>query len=314
MWNYVSVFVKVAVTGSLLGWFFVQLDLTKTFALLQTVHLGYILFVFALCVGTIGLLALRWQLLLGALHIRLPFKEVCRITFISNFFHYLFPSKLGGDAVRIFYVVKLTGRPVELILSTLVDRCVGVVALMSVPFVVILILRPTGRLYEVVGLAYALVSAFLLLAIAVGLGVGRGSLSLLSARPGTKLGSLVHSLRSFLHLYTQQKGILLQTFWIATATHVLNIAIYYSLGVSLGEGSRVLDFFYFVPMVFLATLLPVSLGGLGVREWTFVYFFTELGMPRHTALSISLLNLLVKIGASLIGAVLYLARGRSHDG
>jgi uncharacterized membrane protein YbhN (UPF0104 family) len=64
----------------------------------------------------------------------------------------------------------------------------------------------------------------------------------------------------------------------------------------------------------LATALPISIGGIGVGEWTFVYIFTKLGTSKEMAISISLIYLLVRLTECVIGAALYLmARGRVRD-
>lgn len=313
IWKGVNALAKVVVTATLLGWLFLHLDYANTQDLFQKSYPGDILLVFTFTLLGTGMGALRWQILLGGLQIRVPFKEICAITFISNFFTHLLPTRIGGEAVRLYYVNKLSKRPAEVIFSILIDRYIGVVALMSMPLTVIVIHRPTSRLHEIVGLVYVAVSAFLLLTMALGLMLNRCLTPLGSEKSeDTPWHALLHSPRSFLHLYAGQTGLLLQTLGISVASHLLNIAIYYHLATSLGERNcGVLDFFYFVPMTVLSTMLPISLGGHGVREWTFVHLFTELGMPRQTALSISLLALLVKIGTSSIGGVLYLAKGIS---
>jgi len=297
---------KGIATASLLGWFFFQFDLPETLALLRRVHPGYVFVPFTLAVVVIGMGAMRWRLLLGVLQLRRPFKEICAVTFISNFFNSFLPSKLGGEAVRAYYGVKITGRPGEVVLSILIDRYIGLVGLMSLPLAVILVRRPTGGLQETVGFVYAAVSALLLVAVFMSLLIRSGSLTPSSKTPQTRVVALLQDVKSSLQLYGQHKGVLLQALGISVAIHILAIAIYYALGASFGEGKHLLDFMYFIPMVTLAAMMPVSLGGLGVREWTFVYLFTELGIPLQTALLISLLNLLVKTGAGLIGAVLYL--------
>ena len=43
-----------------------------------------------------------------------------------------------------------------------------------------------------------------------------------------------------------------------------------------------------LPLVTLVTLIPVSIGGAGVREWLYVELFGSLGMRAEAALSLSL--------------------------
>ena len=45
----------------------------------------------------------------------------------------------------------------------------------------------------------------------------------------------------------------------------------------------------FVPMVSLLTLLPLSLNGMGVREWGCALFLAPLGVSEAQALTLSIL-------------------------
>jgi uncharacterized protein (TIRG00374 family) len=67
-------------------------------------------------------------------------------------------------------------------------------------------------------------------------------------------------------------------------------------------------FFVFIPLIQIVSLLP-SLGGLGIREGAFVYFFKEFVQPEY-ALAISILYLAPMIFSSFFGGVIYMFYGR----
>lgn len=58
----------------------------------------------------------------------------------------------------------------------------------------------------------------------------------------------------------------------------------------------------FVPAVLIAQVLPISLGGLGIREGLFVLFLHPLGIPDSQAIALGLLLYLLNLVASLLGA------------
>jgi hypothetical protein len=58
-------------------------------------------------------------------------------------------------------------------------------------------------------------------------------------------------------------------------------------------------------------MAPVSMNGFGVREATFGYYFTHLGLPLESALLVSFIGAVLVILFSLSGGVVYLARLRS---
>jgi hypothetical protein len=66
-----------------------------------------------------------------------------------------------------------------------------------------------------------------------------------------------------------------------------------------------------VPISGVVQMLPVSVGGLGVRESTFVFYLKSLGMARQSALTLSLMSWILILVFSVSGAVAYLLR-RKH--
>ena len=62
------------------------------------------------------------------------------------------------------------------------------------------------------------------------------------------------------------------------------VAVAYALRVNIGAS----DLAVIVPMSFIVQMLPVSVNGFGVREATFTFYFTRLGLPIESALLVSL--------------------------
>ena len=64
-----------------------------------------------------------------------------------------------------------------------------------------------------------------------------------------------------------------------------------------------------VPISFVVQMAPVSVNGFGVREATFTYYFSRIGLPIESALVVSFMGAGLIILFSLSGAVAYLLRG-----
>jgi uncharacterized integral membrane protein len=65
-----------------------------------------------------------------------------------------------------------------------------------------------------------------------------------------------------------------------------------------------------VPVSFIVQMLPVSMNGFGVREATFGFYFTRLGLPLESALLLSFIGAALIMLFSLSGGVTYMARLR----
>jgi uncharacterized membrane protein YbhN (UPF0104 family) len=66
----------------------------------------------------------------------------------------------------------------------------------------------------------------------------------------------------------------------------------------------------FVPAVAIVQVLPITVGGLGVREGAFVLFLVPLGVPEEKALALGLLVYAINLVVSLLGAPAFAIRGR----
>jgi hypothetical protein len=63
-----------------------------------------------------------------------------------------------------------------------------------------------------------------------------------------------------------------------------------------------------VPISLIVQMLPVSVNGFGVREATFGFYLTRLGLPLESALALSFIGAVVVMLFSTSGAFVYLAR------
>jgi hypothetical protein len=68
-----------------------------------------------------------------------------------------------------------------------------------------------------------------------------------------------------------------------------------------------------VPVSFIVQMLPISMNGFGVREATFGFYFTRLGLPLESALLMSFVGAAVIMLFSLSGGAVYLARVRAQS-
>jgi uncharacterized membrane protein YbhN (UPF0104 family) len=88
------------------------------------------------------------------------------------------------------------------------------------------------------------------------------------------------------------------------------VLMYACIGWSLGAQVTLAQFAITVPITSLFLILPISVGGLGVREWSFKLLYQPIGVTAPMAVVMSLLVYLVgNIVPGIIGGVIYLIRG-----
>jgi hypothetical protein len=87
---------------------------------------------------------------------------------------------------------------------------------------------------------------------------------------------------------------------------VFYLAIVYALKIPITASELAV----IVPISLVVQMLPVSVNGLGLREATFSFYFTRLGLPIESAVLLSLMGAAVLMIFSLSGAAVYVSRGR----
>lgn len=92
-----------------------------------------------------------------------------------------------------------------------------------------------------------------------------------------------------------------------TVQHLLRIAGVVLVARSLGVVAELPAFFALVPAAFLAAMVPLTIGGWGVREASFVYFLGVAGVVAPAALATSILFGLTRILIGLFGGLVWLA-------
>jgi hypothetical protein len=99
---------------------------------------------------------------------------------------------------------------------------------------------------------------------------------------------------------------------LSIGVHLSGILFFFCLGQGLGLALNAWQYFVIVPLVVVATLLPLSFNGLGVREGALVLLTAALGAEVYPAqaIALGLVSSLVILVVSLIGGVFYILGAR----
>jgi uncharacterized membrane protein YbhN (UPF0104 family) len=86
----------------------------------------------ALLVVPLLISAIRWRGLLHPQGIYLPLSKCLQLTFVGQFYSIMLPGVTGGDLVKIIYTARLTGSKTKSLITILLDRVIGLIALMTI--------------------------------------------------------------------------------------------------------------------------------------------------------------------------------------
>lgn len=256
----------------------------------------------------------RWRILLSSQNIHPPIWATFKLSLIGNFFNFAMPGGVGGDVVKAFYFAKDNpGSRVVALTSVLMDRVLGLFAMILMAFFVMLVdlehILKTPTLTTLFIFISALSFGFFtaLSVIFSGYIYSRRwihkVISLLPLR--VKLLKVYESL----HLYGKDKKrlvwVLLLSF-VAQTSSVLFLAL---VGKAANFDVNLWTYLLVAPLGFMATAIPISPAGVGVGQAAFYFLFnlylqrdSEIGPTVITAFQIATFTV------SLLGAVFYLKR------
>jgi uncharacterized protein (TIRG00374 family) len=264
----------------------------------------------------------QWVMLLSLQRIHLRFRKTLSFYFVGAFFNNFLPANIGGDIVRVYDVYKESGMPDQTIAATVTDRLFGMVALG-------LLAMPAGLYvaarYEVLGLerTFGIWSLAIVLAFVAILGLttsvifsrrlARGIERIL--RPLLVKGTRERFKRIYesFYMYRGEVRNLPAILVVAIGVQALRVLVHYEISEAMNLGIPVIYFFLFVPVIAIFIALPISIGGLGVREGLGIFFFCRAveGLGNEQAFTMGLLAYVVGVVVSLAGGVIYLTRGLS---
>jgi hypothetical protein len=308
-----TLLLKVVVSVGLLALLFSRVDVGRLWRSFKTASPGWLVAALALYTLMAAVSAWRWGLLLRAQRVVLPVVTLFRSFLVATFFNNFLPSNIGGDVVRITDTAKAAGGKTLATTVILIDRGLGLLALVFIAAV-----GATVSASLLGGIAGPMKAWLLWAAFAVGL--SGTLLAVLAPATFTRMFSplrLLHrewvdqrleQIAGALRRFRDDPAALAGGALGAVLVQLILVAFYVAIAYSMAVPISAWHLAVIVPVSFLVQMVPISLNGFGVREATFVFYFTRLGLPIESALLVSFLGAVLVMIFSLSGAAVYLAR------
>ncbi len=194
------------------------------------------------------------------------------------------------------------------ITSTLIiDRFIGLYSLLFLAFIGGLIAEairePTGMIYHLIVFLVVFVSVWLLIC---SFATRVGSIRMFNNTKFHYIWSKILLILSSITNIQLLKRIFFKMFTISLIVQFIRCAIFYCLYQSFGNAVGYIYFVIFIPLMFVVLILPISIGGLGVREGTLVYFFGTMGVADEMSISVGLMFHVLQIILSLPVFILWI--------
>jgi glycosyltransferase 2 family protein len=270
------------------------------------------------------LCAVRWKLILERLGMAIAGSRSLAIFFIGLFFNSFMIGATGGDVVKAYYTARETHHlKTEAVTSVVIDRVVGMIALCLLVTLIISLRLPFFLSHPETRAASVAILVLCggILCVCVLL-FSRNLFTLLpwlarwEQRPriGRAVGVLRRAYNAF--FVCRERPAFLGSM-ILLSTGIQSLAILSSLCVGHALDLRVAwtEYFSFCPIIGLISAIPVTPGGLGLREGSAVHLLAVLGVGPDKAFLVAFLPYLSLLIWGLAGGLVFMVykSGAGHS-
>ena len=252
--------------------------------------------------GVQCLAAIRWAALARPVGFQEPLTVFIRLFFEGQFFSLCLPTSIGGDVVKAYRMATTRGR-VLAGCTILVDRLAGLSALGVIAVTALIRNQSSLPLLPTLLVGNLLLAAVLLPATLIISRLDRIA-QFLPSHPG------VQGIVAGLLPYQRRPGLIASAITWSLLVQMGTALMVDAVGRSIGTDLPVSVWLAAVPLVALAMVLPISIGGVGIREGGLAVLLSPHGVSKEKAVAIGLLWFLVSIACGLVGGVMFLADRR----
>jgi len=257
----------------------------------------------------------QWRLLLKGEDIDLSWMKSLEFYFIGLFFNNVLVGGVSGDIFRVIDVRRHSRKGTASVSTVFLDRIMGffVLSAMAVLAAPWFLFKHESAWF--IGLFLGLFAAawafFLLLLFSRRFGKPFGWI-LKKILPAGKVGKF-RDVHGRITGFVRNKRL----FWSVTGLSVLiqaaRIMTHYMLGRSIGIQVSAGYFLLFIPVIAVISSLPVTFGGIGIREQAGVILFGAAGVQAADASIMEFMAFLVAVATSIPGLPAFLFRKRAEQ-
>jgi hypothetical protein len=301
-----SVVLRIGISIALLVFLFKQVDERVMLQTVKKADKYLLVLAFIISSGTYILCLYRWQMLLKAADLKLPLKRVV-VSFAAGIFFSLFlPSSIGGDFMRSLDLAVFTKKPRQVIATVLLDRLSGYVGLVILTLLAVFFGWNLIRDRSVAVSICILIAVLIVVLLVLFNKFIYSRINKLLHSPGSgKIRKTITNLHREVHYFRSHKKILMNNVILSVIIQSITPVTSYIIALAIGIKLKLVYFFIFLPIIGAITLLPISIGGLGLRDAMTVFFFAKAGVVKDLAFAMSLLSFVFILIYGSIGGIIY---------
>lgn len=253
----------------------------------------------------------RWHMLLAALDIHISQYRTFVLNMVGSFYNSFMPGSTGGDLIKAWYAAKFTTHKIRAVLSVIVDRLLGVMALIILGGAMCATqwqAPDCQRVGLVCGTIVLCALAGLIVFYHPGWRKASGLDWLLKRMP---MQRHVHHAIEAMELYGRRPKVALAALVMTFPVHMTTIVSGTLAGLAFGIKMPLIYYWTVVPVITLVAAIPISPQGAGVMEAFAVLLTKNHGVAVSQAIALAMAVRFGQMFWNLV-AGLFVLRGGYH--
>jgi glycosyltransferase 2 family protein len=246
----------------------------------------------------------RWRIFAASLQMRGTYRSFVRMYFAGMLFNIGLPSLVGGDIVKAYIISRKTNKSIQIgLASILQDRAAGLISLLVYGSICILI-HPIS--WQGIPLWCPYLALWVAIALLLWLVFKGDRLYGRYLKPGhpilvQKALQRIAEFHRSLGMSSLASGAAIRIVLYSFIYSGLVLWVFRQVTVAAGHEVKSVPFSALFPLITIGTMLPLTLGGLGIREWLYVEALSLVGIPRDQGLVISLATSALYLASNFAG-------------
>lgn len=287
-----SVFIKIAIGVTILFLFYNSIDISKLSIIIKNFGIKDLLFICFLVVVRNIIASIRFKILLNKQN-NIPIKTIFIHYFIGAFYNNFLPSSLGGDAIRVLLLKKEGVSKTNSFLLIATERTIGFYALILIASLSIFLWQLPKNWSTLIFISFLGFTLFI------------GILFLVKVK---SKNSIFNKFGTFVSMLRNQPKTIMNCLILSLLFQIIGVYISYFISKTIDANGSIFHYMTIVPMVWVFTMLPISFGGLGLREISFTYLLSFITVSAEEAAMISIGTYFTMIFSGVIGLLFILKK------
>ena len=302
----IRLLINILISAFFISWIILKINLQESFSYLKNISIFYIVIYLAVIFLGLVISSIKWKGLADSRGFREKLLTFLKLYITGAFINNFIPSTIGGDVYRAYRLGKEEKRYPEATATVIDDRLSGLLALfLMTPIFSFINFRVVSKFPILVLINLGFILVLILLPFLPKLLKYFFTEKTIKFIP-QKIIVYIKEIGNFckdrkLFTRTMAYSIIFNLIGVGLA----NIILFWSLGIQINP----LDYF---SVVFIISILSSIPAGIGLKEWSYIFFFGMLGINISAAVIVAILNRFFQALINILALPIYLKdRGNS---